>query len=74
MEAIMDNLYAKISIKRIEKLMENQNQYDNPSDMIADIIHWCKANDVSFEETLNRAYDYVESDLEEEILAEDDGA
>lgn len=70
----MDNLYAKISIKRIEKLMENQNQYDNPSDMIADIIHWCKANDVSFEETLNRAYDYVESDLEEEILAEDDGA
>jgi hypothetical protein len=74
MEAIMDNLYAKISIKRIEKLMENQNQYDNPSDMIADIIHWCKANDVSFEETLNRAYDYVELDLEEEILAEDDGA
>ena len=70
----MDNLYAKISIKRIEKLIENQNQYDNPSDMIADIIHWCKANDVSFEETLNRAYDYVESDLEEEILAEDDGA
>lgn len=70
----MDNLYAKISIKRIEKLMENQNQYDNPSDMIADIIHWCKANDVSFEETLNRAYDYVELDLEEEILAEDDGA
>lgn len=70
----MDNLYAKISINRIEKLMENQNQYDNPSDMIADIIHWCKANDVSFEETLNRAYDYVESDLEEEILAEDDGA
>ena len=70
----MDNLYAKISVKRIEKLMENQNQYDNPSDMIADIIHWCRANDVSFEETLNRAYDYVESDLEEEILAEDDGA
>lgn len=70
----MDNIYAKISINRIEKIMENQNQYDNPSDMIADIIHWCKANDVSFEETLNRAYDYVESDLEEEILAEDDGA
>jgi len=68
------NPYVELSIKRVEQIMATQPSYDNPSDLIADIMHWCDAKGQSFESLLNTAQGYYDADLEEEMAQEDDGA
>ena len=69
------NPHSLASVKRIEKIMLSQTAYDNPADLIADIMHWCDANDRSFETLLNTAQGYYDDELEEEkVLEHDDGA
>ena len=69
------NPYSRLSVKRLEKIMSGQSDYDNPGDLIADIMHWCDHTGQSFEELLDTAQGYYDADREEEHdLEHDDGA
>lgn len=56
--------YAEISVERIERLINDaRNGYESPADMIADILHWCDANDARFSKLFERGVHYHESDI-----------
>ena len=59
------NPYARISAVRIQKILFNEQQYENVSDLIADIIHYCEFNKIPFEAALERGRDYHAADLSE---------
>ena len=67
------NPYAEISIGKIQRILANDTNYENISDLIADIMHYCDHSEIPFEAALNKAQGYYEADLEESLL-EDDGA
>jgi hypothetical protein len=67
------NPYSLISINRVDRLLGSTPAYENVSDIIADIIHWCDFNKESFTEVVLKAKRYYNADFEESLL-EDDGA
>lgn len=66
--------YVQISVNRINELLDTIPAYENVSDIIADIMHWCDANEEPFSEALLKAEEYYDADYEEERMKEDDGA
>jgi hypothetical protein len=58
------------AIARIHELLKHPD-YTRPADIIADIIHYC-ATDLSFEDELETAREYVYEELgyDEEMLAD----
>ncbi len=57
------NPYARISVVRIQKILFNEQQYENVSDLIADIIHYCEFNQIPFEAALERGREYHAADI-----------
>ena len=58
------------AVGRIEQLLLNYDSYDTeqPAELLADIMHYCKAKGFDFVEQLNIAEDYV---AEEESMMEE---
>jgi hypothetical protein len=69
----MFSSYDKLSAGRIQRILHDEYQYENPSDIIADIMHYCEQNKIPFEAVLNTAQGYYDADRKETLL-EDDGA
>lgn len=65
--------FIDLSVNRIAMIIHNVDVYENPSDIIADIMHYCERYSIPFEAVLNTAQGYYESDLKENLI-EDDGA
>lgn len=59
----MSNPYVKMSVERIQKLLASEANYENASDIIADILHYCEANGTPFQVALERAQDYHAADV-----------
>jgi len=62
--------YKELAIHRIIKVMDREdNGYDRPADLLADLIHYCDSQQgvdrgsESFEEELRVAYSYVDDEL-----------
>lgn len=49
------------SIKRIDLRLAEDGE-DMPTDIIADIMHWCDANGESFAELIEQAQSYYEEE------------
>ncbi len=68
--------YKELAIHRIIKVMDREdNGYDRPADLLADLIHYCDSQQgvdrgsESFEEELRVAYGYVDDELAEDAEA-----
>ena len=67
------DIFVTASVNRIAKIIHTEDVYENPSDIIADIMHYCERYQIPFEAVLNTAQGYYDTDVKENLL-EDDGA
>jgi len=67
----MTNPYARLSVVRIMRTIEAEPKYEGAADIIADIMHYCDAYGVPFEQILNQAQGYYDADLEDVEDVED---
>lgn len=61
----MTNPYVELSVNKIQRILEEFN-YDNPADLLADLIHYANATNDDWYYLLDRANGYVEADHEED--------
>ena len=54
------------SVKNIDNIL-TEMAADHPGDIIADILHWCEANNEDFDDILQRGKDYYEDEKEVDI-------
>jgi len=54
---------SKEAVSNIEAVMDSKGDYrESIADLIADILHWCQANNKDFNQELTKAKLYVEID------------
>ncbi len=70
--------YKELAIHRIIKIMDlEDNTYDRPADLLADLIHYCDSQQGvdrgsdTFDEELRVAYGYVDDELAEDAEVAD---
>lgn len=61
----MLNPYAQIAAARIQRIIDTEYQYENVSDIIADIMHYCEHGEKAFSEALALGEKYYAADHEE---------
>jgi len=69
----MDTLVNQ-AVQRIRNLLDNADIYDSdePAEIIADVIHFCRVNDIDFDDQLRKAHGYAEHEVDfEEVEIND---
>ena len=54
------------SVKNIDNILVEMNA-DHPGDIIADILHWCDANNEDFQDLLRQGHNYYNDEKEVDI-------
>jgi len=55
--------FASNAVKRVEEYLKNYDS-DNPAEILADVVHYCRENEIDFVVQLELAHGYVESEEE----------
>lgn len=55
-------IFVKQAIARVQSYFKNYDT-EQPAEILADILHYCRENDIDFEDELERAYGYVNEEL-----------
>ena len=55
-------VFVKQALARVQSYFKNYDT-EQPAEILADILHYCRENDIDFDEELDRAYGYVNEEL-----------
>ena len=55
-------IFVKQALARVQSYFKNYDT-EQPAEILADILHYCRENDIDFDEELDRAYGYVNEEL-----------
>lgn len=57
------SLFVKDAVQRVEEFLKNYDS-DQPAEIIADLLHYCREQGIDFEEQCRIAQGYVDIELD----------